>query len=49
MTKPKIGESVTAYFGAALIESKVVEWKGNKCFFDNGWYLIWNDEIGFRL
>lgn len=47
--KPLVGELFKAYFGGDLQEARVVEWRGRKCFFDNGWYLVWNDTVGFPL
>jgi len=51
--KPQIGEIFTAYFsstfGKILLSSKVVEWRNNKCFFENGYYLVWNSVNGFML
>ena len=46
--KPKVGDRYTAYFGGYLQTATVVEWRKNKCFFDNSWYLIWGgDATGF--
>jgi hypothetical protein len=47
MNKPKVGERFTAFFGGIYDTSTVEEWRGNKCFFTNGWYLRWVDGVGF--
>lgn len=48
MDKPLVGDYVTAYFGGVLRTAQVVEWRGRKCFFDNGWYLHWGGaKVGF--
>jgi hypothetical protein len=41
MASLKVGDRFTAYFGQRLETATVVEWQGSKCFFDNGWYLVW--------
>lgn len=46
--KPKVGDYFEAYFGRQFTElSQVVEWRGNRCFFSNGYYLVWSDASGF--
>lgn len=50
MSKPKIGDVFSAFFGGKYEKSTVVEWIGNKCVFANGWYLTWGGEhVGFKL
>lgn len=50
MTRPGVGEQFTAYFGGRLQTATVVEWRGPRCYFDNGWHLIWAaDHIGFQF
>jgi hypothetical protein len=48
MEKPKVGDMFEAYFGGWLETARVVEWVGFKCYFSNGWYLLWRGEaVGF--
>lgn len=49
MKKPQPGEYFEAYFGCEhLSTSRVVEWCGARCFFANGYYLVWGGEsVGF--
>jgi hypothetical protein len=48
MEKPKVGERFTAYFKGQLLTSTIVEWVENRCYFENGYYLVWGGEdIGF--
>jgi hypothetical protein len=50
MKRPEVGEQFEAYFGERLITATVVEWRGRRCYFDNGYYLVWGGEhIGFLL
>jgi hypothetical protein len=46
--RPAVGDKFTAFFGGSLRTATVVEWVGRRCYFDNGWFLVWGgDHIGF--
>jgi hypothetical protein len=50
MKKPQVGDQFTAYFGGRLETSTVVEWRDRRCYFENGWYLVWGgDHVGFKF
>lgn len=48
LDKPKVGTWLELYFGDELKYVKIEEWIGNKCFFTDGYYLSWNNLVGFR-
>jgi hypothetical protein len=45
--RPLVGDRFEAYFGGMMQTATVVEWRGRRCFFDNGWFLVWIDGRGF--
>lgn len=50
MKKLAVGDKFEAYFGGRLQTATVVEWIGRRCYFDNGYYLLWcGESIGFSL
>ena len=51
MKRPQVGDHFSAYFTTTYYDTaRVVEWKGRRCFFDNGYFLIWGGEShGFYL
>jgi hypothetical protein len=50
MSRDAIGDYFTAFFGGRYEEARVVEWRGRRCFFDNGYFLVWGGEhVGFLL
>ena len=48
MKKPQVGDWCEAYFGDSIELLRVVEWRGNRCYFSNCWYLVRGGEsVGF--
>lgn len=47
LRKPEIGTWIHAYFAGEPRWNRIQEWRGNRCFFWDGYHLRWSDTAGF--